>query len=183
MGFEYDFDIVAIAPDEVDPEHGVAALTGNRAVRALFRDFHAAQALRTASPKIRRIFLESGFSLETRNSGLPHGRYSPEDALDRERVLRRLFSNIRNMGVQGEYFGDFDIWRFLEQVRAARPVSRNDRVKSLQPLEPQQTDAPEQNGASRQERKPVPRRLGYAFGLAILLFAVLKYLADQGAPQ
>lgn len=175
MGLEYDFDIVAIAPDEVDPEHGFAAMTGTRPVRALFRDFHTAQALRSASPKIRRIFLESGFSLETRDSGARRGYYPPEDAVDRNRILKRLFTNIRNMGLQGEYCGDFDFWEFLNHVRTAQPgdMQTSSKPERLPELQDPVSTTP--------ERRTVIGRVGFALGLAVILFVVLRYLAERGA--
>lgn len=175
MVFEYDFDIVEIAPDEVDPEHGVAAVTGNRAVRAWFRDIRTVQALHSASPKIRRIFLDSGFSLETGNSDLPHGLYQPDDTLDRERILKRLFSNIRNMGVQGEHFGDFDFWQFLDDVKRARPGPEiNAKAAEL-------TLAMRQPPVTAPKRRSVQWRIGIALGLAVLVIAILRFLAAAGA--
>ncbi|WP_170571415.1 hypothetical protein [Ruegeria atlantica] len=175
MGLEYDFDIVAIAPHEVDPEHGVAAVTGHRAVRASFRNTRTVQALHSASPKIRRIFAESGFSLEARGGDLPHGLYWAEDAQDRERILKRLFANIRNMGVQGEYCGDFDFWQFLDDVKRARPKA--EIIRDL----PDQTPKPKQPTEAKPKRRSIFMRVGVAFGLAVLVIAILRYLASIGA--
>ncbi|WP_424831892.1 hypothetical protein [Ruegeria sp.] len=175
MGLEYDFDIVAIAPDEVDPEHGFAAMTGTRPVRALFRDFNTAQALRSASPKIRRIFLESGFSLETRASGEKHGFYPPEDTAARNRILKRLFTNIRNMGLQGEYCGEFDFWEFLNHVRTAKPSEPRVNAK------PEQLPKLHDPVSTPPERTTVIGRVGIAIAVAVILFVVLKYLAERGA--
>ncbi len=175
MVLEYDFDIVAIAPDEVDPEHGMAAMTGNRAVRAWFRDRRTVQALHSASPKIRRIFVESGFSLEVGDSGVPHGFFRPEDAADRERILKRLFANIRNMGVQGEYCGDFDFWQFLDDVKRARP-----RAEIIH-KGPDRTSVSQQAPAPKPKRRSIQMRIGLALGLAVLVIAILRYLAAAGA--
>ncbi|WP_170376283.1 hypothetical protein [Ruegeria atlantica] len=175
MGLEYDFDIVAIAPDEVDPEHGMAAVTGHRAVRATFRNTQTVEALHSASPKIRRIFLESGFSLESKGGSLPHGYFLSEDAPDRERILKRLFSNIRNMGVQGEYCGDFDFWHFLDDVRRARP--RANATRELQELTP----SPKAPDVVKPKRRSVQGRIGFALGLAVVVIVVLRYLASEGS--
>lgn len=174
MGLEYDFDIVAIAADEIDPEHGHTAVTGRPPVRALFRDVKTADALRAASPKIRRIFLESGFSLDTRDRETAHGFYAPEDIVDRQLILKRLFTNIRNMGVQGEYSGEFDFHQFLQHVRSAKPGTAPPEAHSrpMQPPRPR---------ATRPERRTVPGRIGFALGLAVILFVILKYLAERGA--
>ncbi len=174
MSLEYDFDIVAIAPDEVDPEHGHSAVTGRPPVRALFRDVKTADALRAASPKIRRIFLESGFSLDTRGDNIARGFFPPEDMPDRNIILKRLFANIRNMGVQGEYSGEFDFHQFLTHVRTAKPGTAP-RAETPRPLPPPRP------AAARPQRRTVPGRIGFALGLAVILFVVLKYLAEKGA--
>jgi len=175
MGLEYDFDIVAIAPDEVDPEHAMTAVTGAPPVRARFRDIKTADALRGASPKIRRIFLESGFSLESGSNGLPSGLYPSGQSLDRARILDRLFANIRNMGVQGEYCGEFDFWHFLNHVRTAQP--RDGLIlPNTRPVTQHSLVTP-----NPPDRRSVPGRIGFALGLAVVLFAALKYLAAQGS--
>lgn len=172
MSLEYDFDIVAVAQDAVDPEHAKTVVTGTPAVRAQFRNIRTADALRGASPKIRRIFMESGFSLETGDSSMPSGFYEPDEAEDRYRILRRLFANIRNMGVQGEYCGEFDFWQFLNHVRAAQPGD------DVEPVEPPLVSRSASNAPDRQS---VPGRIGFALGLAVILFVALKLLAAQGA--
>ncbi|MES0825716.1 hypothetical protein [Ruegeria sp. SCP11] len=177
MGLEYDFDIVEIAPDEVDPEHGMSAVTGHKAVRASFRNARTVQALHSASPKIRRIFVESGFSLEPKGGDLPHGLYLPEDAEDRERILKRLFANIRNMGVQGEYCGDFDFWQFLDDVKTARPQAKVARDVPNQTPQPK----PKQSAVSKPKRRSLQWRIGVALGLAVIVIAILRYLAAMGA--
>ncbi len=174
MGLEYDFDIVAIAPDEVDPEHAMTAVTGAPPVRAKFRDIKTTDALRGASPKIRRIFLESGFSLATGGVDAAPGFYASEDAGDRDRILKRLFANIRNMGVQGEYCGEFDFSQFLQQIRTAQP--KDGLIKEV-------ADPPPDRGpvaVNRPKRQSVPGRIGFALGLAVVFFVVIKLLAAQG---
>ena len=174
MSLDYDFDIVAIVPDQANPEHGRTATAGRPAVRALFRDVKTADALRAASPKIRRIFQESGFSLETRDQQIARGYYASEDTEDRELILKRLFANIRDMGVQGEYSGEFDIHRFLDHVRTAKPcIAATRRQPSVvKPRRP----APVQP-----KRRTVQGRIGFALGFAVILFVALKYLAEKGA--
>ncbi|WP_299949336.1 hypothetical protein [uncultured Ruegeria sp.] len=174
MSLEYDFDIVAIAPDEVDPEHGNTAVTGRPPVRAQFRNIKTADALRAASPKIRRIFLESGFSLDTVGGTRSSGYFRPEDSENRLVILKRLFANIRNMGVQGEYCGEFNFHHFLAHVRAAKPghVLRSPPTRPVQPAS---------TGSARPERRTLVGRLGFALGLAVILFVLLKLLAAQGA--
>lgn len=172
MSLEYDFDIVAVAQDAIDPEHANTVVTGTPAVRAQFRNIRTADALRGASPKIRRIFMESGFSLETGVSTMPPGYYQSGETEDRDRILRRLFANIRNMGVQGEYCGEFDFWQFLNQIRTAQP---GDNVAPVEPR-PVPRSAPE-----APDRQSLVGRIGFALGLAVILFVLLKWLAAQGA--
>ncbi len=174
MSLEYDFDIVAIAPDEVDPEHGQTSITGRPPVRARFRDIKTADALRAASPKIRRIFLESGFSLDESDGHLARGYFRPEDAEDRLLILKRLFANIRNMGVQGEYSGEFDFHHFLGHIRTAKPGTVNRKM----PERPLQAPRPR---PVRPKRRTVSGRIGFALGLAVILFVFLKLLAEHGA--
>lgn len=122
MVFEYDFDIVTI---DADKTKSGSATSGDRTVRAFFRDAQAADALRAASPKIRLIFEEAGFGLETAKSDLAHGYFRAQDTAERERILRALFANIRAVGVKGEYCGAFDIRQFLNDVKTARPRDEN----------------------------------------------------------
>ncbi len=171
MSLEYDFDIVAVAQDAVDPEHAKTAVTGAPAVRAQFRNVKTADALRGASPKIRRIFMESGFSLETGDSVMPPGFYKPDQATDRQRILQRLFANIRNMGVQGEYCGEFDFWQFLNHIRTAQPGD------NVTPVESRPVPHPAHEAPNRQS---LVGRIGFALGLAVILFVLLKWLAAQG---
>ncbi len=174
MSLEYDFDIVTIAPDEVDPEHGHTATTGRPPVRARFRDAKTADALRAASPKIRRIFLESGFSLDGADVHLARGYYRPEDAQDRIAILKRLFANVRNMGVQGEYSGEFDFHHFLAHIRKAKPGSAK-RAVPVRPLHPTRSK-PE-----RPPRHSALSRIGIALGLAAILYVLFRLLAAHGA--
>ncbi|SDX28862.1 hypothetical protein SAMN05444358_104170 [Ruegeria halocynthiae] len=174
MSLAYDFDIVAIAPDEVDPEHGHTAVTGRPPVRAQFRNIRTADALRGASPKIRRIFQESGFSLDSVGDDRSCDYYRPEDAEDRNLILRRLFANIRNMGVQGEYSGEFDFHHFLAHIRTAKPGN----VMQAAPVRPLR---PPSSGPAHISRRTVPGRIGFALGLAVILFVLLKLLAAHGA--
>lgn len=175
MSLEYDFDIVEMEPGEAEGGQIAANATGPVPVRALFRDVKTADALRGASPKIRKIFLDAGFGLDTPGSVTPRGFYLPEDAEARERILRNLFSNIKSMGVQGEYSGEFDFRQFLNHVRTARPLVGVSRRES------QGDPRPAPQTATKPERRTVPGRIGFALGLAVILFVLLKFLAAAGA--
>ena len=152
MVLEYDFDIVV--NEELEDNAGSERLD-NSVARARFRHVKTADALRATSPKIRQIFQEAGFDLDSTDSKLSQGYYSSRDVDQRKRILHALFANIREMGIEGEYCGEFDFHRFLDNVKTAKP--RND------------------------QRRTLPGRIGVALGLAVILFAVLRYLAEKGA--
>ncbi|WP_170762716.1 hypothetical protein [Ruegeria lacuscaerulensis] len=172
MVLEYDFDIVTIEAGETDPK---SATSGDRTVRALFRDDRAVEALRQTSPKIRWIFEDAGFGLEPIDSNVAHGYYRPRDAADRERILRALFANIRDMGVRGEIPGEFDLWQFLDDVKTARPIAEEAREVSPS------TQMPQYSAASKPKRRSIQGRIGLALGLAVIVIAILRYLAAAGS--
>lgn len=175
MGLAYDFDIVTIAQDRDGREGSEAGKPVPGQVRARFRDVKTADALRGASPRIREMFVDAGFTLDSHGSGESRGFYSPEDTEERERILRRLFANMRSIGLRGQYCGEFDLRDFLKHVRTAQPgigIKRRDPVRR---------PPPSQATPTKPERKTVPGRIGFALGLAVILFALLKFLAAAGA--
>ncbi|WP_170329699.1 hypothetical protein [Ruegeria arenilitoris] len=141
----------------------------------MFRSAQTAEALRHSSPKIRFIFEDAGFALEPTESDLPHGFYRPEENVERELVLRALFANIRAIGVKGEHRGEFDFWQFLENVKTARPQPETRRQAQVRTSEPQQPPKP------KAKRRSIQGRIGFALGLAVVVIAVLRYLAAAGA--
>lgn len=178
MGLAYDFDIIRRDVDDGDTERAAPVDGAGGTVRALFRNTQTADALRAASPKIRQIFVDAGFDLDVHQSGLVPGVYPLDDAEDRARILRTLFALIKERGVQGEYSGAFDLGDFLSHVRQAQPHAGIVRVAP----EPQQAPQPRpQQNPAAVRRRSVPGRIGFALGLAVLLFAVLKYLEAAGA--
>ncbi|NOD63915.1 MULTISPECIES: hypothetical protein [unclassified Ruegeria] len=173
MGLEYDFDIVKAALDDFDSEKPGAQRDGGRQVHAVFRDIRTADALRGTSPKIRKMFLDAGFSLESRNSGIVPGVFPAEDQADRVRVLRSLFANIKTHGVRGEYCGEFDLMDFLTYVRVAQPMAGIVRARQVRTPPPKPVQP-------SNDRRTVPGRIGLALGLAVVLFVILKLLAAAG---
>jgi len=134
---------------------------------ALFRDVKTADAVRAMSPKVRNMFLDAGFGLIAHESDAPEGFYPSEDGPEREQTIRRLFNNIREQGIRGEYCGEFDFEEFLEYVKRARPATRF--------MPAHNTDY-----AVAPKRRPIPGRIGFALGIAVLVFVVLKYLEETG---
>ena len=168
MVLEYDFDIVAVDPGTGDPD-------GRPVLRAMFRDVKTADALRATSPKIRKIFQDAGFGLESTESEMIHGLYRSGDEADRLRVLRALFKNVRKLGLRGEYCGEFDLRQFLKDVKTARPHgAQTTKVADWSPN-------PRYQSPATPQRRALPWRIGVALGLAVVLFAILKYLAASGA--
>ncbi|WP_170582429.1 hypothetical protein [Ruegeria arenilitoris] len=175
MVLAYDFDIVTIAKDGGDCGSATAADSKTATVYARFRDLKTADALRGASPQLRQMFVDAGFILDSHGNSDPRGFYPAEDAEAREKVLRRLFANIRATGLRGQYCGEFYLHGFLRHVRSAQPsvdVKRRDPVRRPQPATP----AP-----AKPDRRTVPGRIGFALGLAVIVFVLLKYLAAAGA--
>ncbi|MCG7521106.1 hypothetical protein [Ruegeria sp. Ofav3-42] len=175
MVLEYDFDIVVGEQREKDPNSAQSDASSGATARAQFRNVKTADALRAASPKIRKIFQDAGFDLESTSSDLTHGFFPPHDMPERERILRALFANIRDMGIQGEYCGEFDFHRFLDDVRTAKP--RNEQRPKVENWKPN----PRYKSPATPERRTLPGRIGIALGLAVILFAVLRYLAEKGS--
>ncbi|MGV6803172.1 MAG: hypothetical protein ACWA49_03130 [Ruegeria sp.] len=175
MVLKYDFDIVKVSPGIDETQVVTSDESVGAQVYAVFRDIRTADALRGTSPRVRRIFVDAGFSLETRNNGAEHGVYLAEDTADREAILRNLFENIRNRGVQGQYCGEFDILQFLKHVRLSKPRSAMTEIKR------QKRQKPEEKTIEKPTRRTVVGRIGFALGLAVILFALLKFLAAYGA--
>ncbi|WP_205627899.1 hypothetical protein [Ruegeria marisrubri] len=135
---------------------------------ALFRDVKTADALRRASPGIRRLFVNSGFGLNTYDSGVPDGFYPAEDEAVRNRIIRQFIKNMKETPLTGEYCGEFDISEFLSYILAARPFPATDsRRRSREPVD---TGADPAHPA----RRVALYRIGFAVGLAVLAFAAIK---------
>ena len=172
MVLEYDFDIVF--SEELEDDAGSERLDMSVA-RARFRQVKTADALRATSPKIRKIFQNAGFDLDSTDSGMSHGFFVGGDVAERERILRALFTNIRAAGISGEYCGEFDFHQFLEDVKTAKPhVGQRRQVADWTPN-------PRYKSPATPERRSIHGRIGFALGLAVILFAILRYLAAAGA--
>ncbi|MEM1004526.1 MAG: hypothetical protein AAF496_00715 [Pseudomonadota bacterium] len=174
MSLRYDFDIVRTPMEDSDTELTESEADMGRVVHALFRDIKTADALRGASPGLRRMFQNAGFGLGASNSGIAHGVFAPDDTPDRDRILAALFAEIKAQGVAGEYTGEFDLVQFVQQARNACPAAGVIPARTT----PSRARPAE---VSPPKRRAVPGRIGFALGLAVLVFAALKYLAETGA--
>ncbi|MBO9433883.1 hypothetical protein J7394_06690 [Ruegeria sp. R13_0] len=163
MSLLYDFDIVE-RPAEGDVPAQVCAR---------FRDVKTSDALRGASPGIRMMFQDAGFDLDSHVSGIVPDKFPTEDLPDRTRILRTLFDNIKTRGVRGEYCGEFDLRHFLGHIRRAEAVDGLVRIIPVQHPPTPQPDRP--------KRRTAKGRIGVGLGVAVILFAVLKYFAEAGA--
>lgn len=173
MSLRYDFDILRTASDDQTFETLSGETKDGVRPVAMFRDVKTSDALRGASPKIRKIFQDAGFELAAHDSGIAPDVYSPADKADRDQILQVLFANIKNQGVQGEYSGEFDLLQFLAHVKRARPVQG-----IVQPV--MTAPAPEPMPTNRTRRRAVPGRIGFALGLAVILFVLFKFLEATG---
>lgn len=130
MTLNYDFDIFDLAPKTApnDPElldflskAGWSKDDSEGAV-ALFRHQDTVDALCRAPDSLREYFLQSGFGLNTYDSGAPAGRYPLRDEDARLAIIERLTENAgRNMLPCGAGEDDFRLEDFIAQLAAARP--------------------------------------------------------------
>lgn len=132
MALNYDFDMFDVVPSDVsdDPElqqflndagFDMAPETGQI---ALFRETRTAEALRHAPEPLRAFFLESGFGLNTYDSGAPCGRYPAKDEEARLDLIGRLTENAANFPLASAAMGDEDFCLpdFLDQLGKSSPV-------------------------------------------------------------
>ena len=130
MGFNYDFDMFSVIPEEVRQEFqglfneiGMGAAIGEQV--ALFRNPDLVQALSAADEDVKNLFLESGFGLNVYDSGTPQGRYPGHDEDARNTCLRKLADNIAaSSDLKDADWGGFNLEDFLAYVVAARPIDQ-----------------------------------------------------------
>ena len=158
MPLSYDFDMVPLVPRETQAKFAktfdrLGLMEQISAPRAQFRDASAIAALRGASPEIQRCFLESGFGLDTYDSGAGPGAYYDDDGPSRASVMERLLNQIEVLPENLNWNG-FDIAEFAEAAVNAAPVAagvppsapqaapvRPVSLSTSEPVAPAQTDA------------------------------------------
>ncbi|WP_435258366.1 hypothetical protein ACSBLW_00855 [Thioclava sp. FR2] len=130
MTLNYDFDIFDLAPkgEPNDPElHDFLSKAGlskdnDEGAVALFRHQETVDALCRAPESLREYFLQSGFGLNTFDSGAPSGRYPVGDEDTRLAIIERLTENAgRCILPQEPGKNAFRLEDFIAQLAAARP--------------------------------------------------------------
>jgi hypothetical protein len=120
---KYDFDIqpVAVRARFRDPNLNRLLCAGGASDEvyvALFRDGRTAGAIAGASPKVKALFLASGFGFSTADSGAPEGCYPREHEAERREVL----DNLSCYDLTGEDANAFSFSAFVAHAQSARPV-------------------------------------------------------------
>lgn len=150
MALNYDFDMFDVVPSDVsdDPElqqflnDAGFDMAPEMGQIALFREIRTADALRNAPEPIRAFFLESGFGLNTYDSGAPCGRYPAKDEEARLDLIRRLTENAVNFPLANAETGgaDFCLSDFLDQLGKSSPIDfpagDNGAVDAISPAIP-----------------------------------------------
>lgn len=136
MTLNYDFDIFEMDPStgHNDPElqdflakAGLSRRDQDSAI-ALFRHKQTADALCRAPDTLREYFLQSGFGLNTFDSGAPAGQYPEQDEEARLRIIDQLTQNAGRFVLPAEALRaeDFCLEHFIAHLSAARPVQNLD---------------------------------------------------------
>ncbi|MDO8883910.1 MAG: hypothetical protein U0934_11185 [Pseudotabrizicola sp.] len=139
MALAYDFDIFQIIPDTGSSDSELSGFLNaigfspppEAATVALFRDPRTADALRRAPPGLRAYLLDSGFGLNTFDSGAPRGRYPARDEAARLDLIRRLTDNARSHDLprpdDSAEGGDvFRLGEFLAELDKTAPIQMPD---------------------------------------------------------
>lgn len=139
MSLIYDFDIFEVIPGRGQADPKLAGFLtdigfipqGETATVALFRDPRTADALRRANPALRAYLLDSGFGLNTYDSGAPPGTYPARDEDARLDVIRRLTENAPTHSLpapedDSEADDTFRLAAFLNALSQAEPIHMPD---------------------------------------------------------
>jgi len=130
----YDFDIVSIPPDAAQQAHldALAALgqeTDGINIEARWRDPATATALFLASPGVRKLFADAGFSQTPSDAHLAPGTYPAEDAEARHAIVMRLTDHLAESDAANFDWGRIDITAFFKAHAEARSI-RSEPVAS-----------------------------------------------------
>jgi hypothetical protein len=186
MALKYDYDIHWNTPraGQADPEIGgvldeIAAAQDPRATFvALFRDPATAEALAGADPQVLAFFEQSGFGLNSYDSGAPDGCFPAEDLRARNDVTERLTANLSQFDLFGKNTNGFDFTAFLTYEMTAEPIEM--AALADQPLAAATSKGPSiLTRIDARLRQRFPSISPLAVGLAVLLF----FLMPSGVAQ
>ena len=117
MALQYDFDMGVVTPEGLPDAFGDLTMTGVDAERlAMFRDPKTVAALKQSDPAVQSFFLDSGFALQTFDSGAPPGRFPKRDEEARIEVIERLSKNLGRHNLEGAQWGGFDFPAFMRAL-------------------------------------------------------------------
>lgn len=175
MALRYDFDMVAMTPNGLPEQFGDLAVTGVVAEKvAMFRDQNTVAALKQADVVVQTYFTESGFALQSFDSGAPAGRFPARDEDARIDVIDRLSSNLETHDLSRVNWGGFDFEVFMDALSTAEAVE--DAL--LAPPRPVPGYDREVATARAQSQRNKGRRM-MAMGGLMLGLILLLYVASQ----
>ncbi|MEL6841202.1 MAG: hypothetical protein AAFP85_18100 [Pseudomonadota bacterium] len=174
MALRYDFDMVSVTPEGLPDQFGDLAMTGVAAEKmAMFRDRQVVAMLEKADPAVRTFFVDSGFALQSYDSGAPPGRYPISDEAARVQVIEKLTTNFTAHDLSGANWGGFDFQAFLEVMEHAEPLE--DETLLAPPIRPQRTSTPSTQSTRNQKRKGLAMA-GLALGVILILYTALEFI-------
>jgi hypothetical protein len=179
MTLRYDFDMVAMTLEGLPDAFANLEMTGIGAEKvAMFRDPETMNALSQADAAVQSFFTQSGFALQTFDSGAPPGRFLQRDEEARLRIIDNLTRNLGTHNLEGADWGGFVFSDFMQALSQAEPLD-DDRL--LAPALQSHGVNRELRAAHDASRKLKLRRslalAGLAAGLALLLFVVTQAMA------
>jgi hypothetical protein len=177
MALRYDFDMVAMTPKGLPEQFGDLAVTGIAAEKiAMFRDQNTVAALKQADVAVQIYFTDSGFALQSFDSGAPAGRFPARDEDARIDVIDRLSSNLEAHDLSDVDWGGFDFESFMDALSTAEAVE--DAL--LAPPKPIPGYDLEIATARAESQRNKGRRMmalgGLMLGLILLLYVVSQML-------
>lgn len=175
MALKYDFDMVPVTPEGLPDRFGDLSATGLDAHKtAMFRDPQTVAALGRADAAVQAFFVESGFAMQTYDSGAPSGRFPMRDEDARVSVIEKLSANLATHDLKGADWGGFDFQAFMQALSEAEPIEDT----LLAPLPSSQQVSLELAAARAASRQREGRRK-IALGGLLLGLILLLYVASQ----
>ena len=178
MALQYDFDMGSVMPSGLpDAFHDpTTAGIANQRV-AMFRDTNTVAALKSADQQVQTLFLDSGFALETYDSGAPPGKFPHGDQAARIEVVKRFSRNLAAGAFESADWGGFDLRAFMQALQSAEPLEDDALLAPTQNarrIDPELATAMAASRKMRQRRKIAMG--GLIAGLLLLLFVAGRML-------